>query len=539
MEWLTPKLTRDQYRKDYMAYLEKQIAVNDFNLQANLLYNDEAEAAQPLPGSETMTRMQLMSALNIRFKPYVRNLDLALKNFTDEEIKLTAQNADAIANLLYTQYGQAGLPLNNEIFAKDVRQAISADNLLTTARSQISLLKNSGTPVPSAAGGNSSKSNDSTVPTGALNNALTPSGNTPPTGGNPPGTPTQVVGPQASNTAGLNSPSAQQQTWVGAAMQSVGNVSNAIFGSAQGNQVNTTPSAQQPVNPVNTTPSAKSPATTNATTLTEEQSDAVGARNKLIEDMHGHAKKKEHNEALGKFKALVMHLKEHGHIVNLQGKSPKSYVNSLLGKNDNVTWYDAAQDPDYVETIKRKLPIYGSGFGNGIAQRFKSSSKRGRKPRLTNGTGIASFGNNYNIDTHDLDKHRVTLRYKSNNRKVMNLPDELVGGNLIACLKSVIEGNNPSYKHVSSLSEHEKNYLSQIGEKADIEELASIPSEPKSQTEKEMHDFQVMSGEIGAGNDSRELVQDYKRLLLKLMSKGRIDKTKGKSILMDLAIIGY
>ena len=532
MEWLTPKLTRDQYRNDYMAYLEKQIAVNEFNLQANLLYNDEAEAAQPLPGSETMTRMQLMSALNIRFKPYVRNLDLALKNFTDEEIKLTAQNADAIANLLYTQYGQSGLPLNNEIFAKDVRQAISADNLLTTARSQISLLKNTGSAVPGASGSNLGKSNDNTVPSSAAKNALTPGGGTGSRPGSPLGSRPKVA-TIPSNTSALNSTSAQQ-TWAGAAMQSIGNVSNAIFGSAQQQgSPEGSPEGSPPGSP-------RSGVTTKATTLTQEQSDAVGARNKLIEDMHGHAKTKgEHKAAEAKFKALVKHLKEHGHIVNLQGKTPKNFVNSLLGKNENVSWLAAAQDPDYVETLKRKFPIYGSGFGYGIAHRFKSSSKRGRKPRLTNGTGIASFGNNYNIDTHDLDKHRVTLRYKSNNRKVMNLPDELVGGNLIACLKSVIEGNNPSYKHVSSLSEQEKNYLSQIGEKADIEELASIPSEPKSQTEKEMHDFQVMSGEIGAGNDSRELVQDYKRLLLKLMSKGRIDKTKGKSILMDLAIIGY
>ena len=57
--------------------------------------------------------------------------------------------------------------------------------------------------------------------------------------------------------------------------------------------------------------------------------------------------------------------------------------------------------------------------------------------------------------------------------------------------------------------------------------------------EKEKHQFDVMKGEIIAGNDNEKLVKDFKRLLLKLMSKHKINKKEGHDILMELVILGY
>jgi hypothetical protein len=61
----------------------------------------------------------------------------------------------------------------------------------------------------------------------------------------------------------------------------------------------------------------------------------------------------------------------------------------------------------------------------------------------------------------------------------------------------------------------------------------------KTAEEKEVHQFEVMKGEIIAGNDNKKLIADFKRLLLKLMKDHRINKKEGTDILIELAALGY
>lgn len=322
-EWLTPKLTREQFREGYYKYLTKQIAVNDFNFNANEVFNQEAEAAEAIPGSESMTRRALVNALAIKFSSVAKNPAAALNSYlTTDQLKTVSALADGIVSKLKT-IEPALLPLDTQLFMQHVMQSISASSMGSTAQAQEDAKR---------------------------------------------------MAPQ------------------------------------------TVPNAQMPA---------------------------------------------------------------------------------------------------------------GSGL------------KRGRKGRVMYGRGIANFGPQYDIDVHDLDNNKLTLRYKSNGRKVHSIPSNMIGGNMIACLKDVMDGNNPSYNNVNSLSKEEKDYLSVIGRKAKVDKLSAIDSGTKDEDEKDLHSFRIMTGEISAGNDNKQLVKDYKKLLLKLISKGRIDSSKGKSILLDLAVIGY
>jgi hypothetical protein len=75
--------------------------------------------------------------------------------------------------------------------------------------------------------------------------------------------------------------------------------------------------------------------------------------------------------------------------------------------------------------------------------------------------------------------------------------------------------------------------LSQI-DKADL-----LPAPDKTKEEQEMNRFQILKGQIQAGNDNKELIKEFKVLLLKFINGGKIPKAQGMDIITELMAMGY
>ena len=144
-------------------------------------------------------------------------------------------------------------------------------------------------------------------------------------------------------------------------------------------------------------------------------------------------------------------------------------------------------------------------------------------------------GENHYIDMNKLDKGFINLK---NNKFKQIGKMEVAGGTLCSAVKSVLKGQNPRAEDVDELNDRERGYLNKLA-KVTGEGNFHVPVKNLSEEEKEQHEFDVMKGEIIAGNDNEKLVKDFKRLLLKLMSKHKINKKEGHDILMELVILGY
>lgn len=144
-------------------------------------------------------------------------------------------------------------------------------------------------------------------------------------------------------------------------------------------------------------------------------------------------------------------------------------------------------------------------------------------------------GENHYIDMNKLDKGFINLK---NNKFKQVGKMEVAGGTLCSAVKSVLKGQNPRAEDVDELNDRERGYLNKLA-KVTGEGNFHVPVKNLSEEEKEQHEFDVMKGEIIAGNDNEKLVKDFKRLLLKLMSKHKINKKEGHDILMELVILGY
>ena len=57
--------------------------------------------------------------------------------------------------------------------------------------------------------------------------------------------------------------------------------------------------------------------------------------------------------------------------------------------------------------------------------------------------------------------------------------------------------------------------------------------------EKEIHQFEVLKGEIMSGNDSKALIKKFKILILKLANKGSLGKKEANDVLYTLLSLGY
>ena len=103
----------------------------------------------------------------------------------------------------------------------------------------------------------------------------------------------------------------------------------------------------------------------------------------------------------------------------------------------------------------------------------------------------------------------------------------------------MIGGGTPSYNELAKLSEPEKVYLHKLTTRANIIDKFSIPTPSKDQQEKDIHEFEVLKGEIMAGNDSKELIKKFKLHLMKLSKNGTLPKKEVSEIMEELIEMGY
>ena len=151
--------------------------------------------------------------------------------------------------------------------------------------------------------------------------------------------------------------------------------------------------------------------------------------------------------------------------------------------------------------------------------------------------GFHKFGTKY-IRKDDLRNGKLCIRQPSN-QSVIGLPVQRISKKLSNILTSILEHGKPEYSDLEELSEEDKLLLSTISSTTKLGSKLSLPTPNKSKNEKEEHRFQVLKGQILAGNDSPQIVKELKTLLMKFMNDRRLCKTEVLSILETLVSMGY
>lgn len=173
----------------------------------------------------------------------------------------------------------------------------------------------------------------------------------------------------------------------------------------------------------------------------------------------------------------------------------------------------------------------GSGIVKPISERIDKTQG------IKQGHTHVPFGK-YIINKNRLDDDIFSFKHIKG-YGVKGYPSKKISRNLSNVIKTIIGGGVPKFNELSNLSEDEKEYLHTVSSKAGIMDKLSVPTPSKDSMEQDVHSFNVMKGEILAGNDSSILIKKFKLLLLKLSKNGSLPKRECQEIMEDLIQLGY
>lgn len=145
----------------------------------------------------------------------------------------------------------------------------------------------------------------------------------------------------------------------------------------------------------------------------------------------------------------------------------------------------------------------------------------------------------YVINKHKLRDNMLLMRTVKGGQ-IMELPQMSISPKLGKLLNKIIQGHGfPSHNELTELDESDKDIMYKVFKMSKAEGIESIPRPNKSKDEQEFNRFTILKGQILAGNNSKELIKEFKTLLVKLIHADKILRKDGHAILLDLAALGF
>ena len=142
------------------------------------------------------------------------------------------------------------------------------------------------------------------------------------------------------------------------------------------------------------------------------------------------------------------------------------------------------------------------------------------------------------INTHKLNDNIIAIK-RPTGGNISGMPVERITSGLGEVLRTITGGGQPNFHQLEKLSQDEKVYLHKIAKHSNILDRLSIPTPNKDDDDKDINQFEIMKGEVLAGNDSTELVKKFKLLIIKMTKKDLLPKGHAKELLLELATLGY
>jgi hypothetical protein len=143
----------------------------------------------------------------------------------------------------------------------------------------------------------------------------------------------------------------------------------------------------------------------------------------------------------------------------------------------------------------------------------------------------------YFINKHRLEGEGIVAFRQPSGNTIGSLPTEKVSPRLAKVIKTLVGKGIPSYEDISALDKAEKEKLCKITKTCNVDNPA-IPV-MKSEDKQEEDRFNILRGEIIAGNDNPKIAKEFKVMLMKFVAEGRIPKRQANEILHELLALGH
>ena len=197
----------------------------------------------------------------------------------------------------------------------------------------------------------------------------------------------------------------------------------------------------------------------------------------------------------------------------------------------------------YTEWVDKKYPDgYVPMKGTGVMKGTGLKQPRGRKPvafadklkteYIEPKKAYAQLGKFFINEERLINDSVLMLRNKDG--KPTTFPSVRISVKLAKIIKKLIKQVSPDFEEINNLTEEDKLTLHKI---LRVTKLAGsgIAIDPiKSKDDRELENFDILKGQIVAGNNNPKLIKEFKTKLLAYMEAGRIPKRQGLEILQEL-----
>jgi len=152
-------------------------------------------------------------------------------------------------------------------------------------------------------------------------------------------------------------------------------------------------------------------------------------------------------------------------------------------------------------------------------------------------TKFAPLGR-YILNTRQLDKGIISITRPSG-AVITDLRPRLCSKKIVGIFKKMIGGELPNANEIDSLTDDERNYLHSVSSKAQLDDKLRISAPSKTEQDKDLDRFEILRGQIIAGNDSMELIKEFKKIVVTLADRKMLPKGQAKDILIEFASKGF
>lgn len=182
-------------------------------------------------------------------------------------------------------------------------------------------------------------------------------------------------------------------------------------------------------------------------------------------------------------------------------------------------------------------------FGCGLTKTASRPAKQTFVEKIDFSEGLPKDKSYIPFGKYVLHKHKLTggiLQVRTvKGGAIPKLPTLSISQSLGKIIKKMVGGGLPTYDEMSALNEDEKNTLYKVFKLSNIDKADMLPSPDKTKEESEMNRFQILKGQIQAGNDNADLIKEFKCMLMRFISGGKIPRGQGMEIVCDLMALGY
>ena len=204
-----------------------------------------------------------------------------------------------------------------------------------------------------------------------------------------------------------------------------------------------------------------------------------------------------------------------------------------------------------ISTIQRYIEELKEGTGKGINKKHKIVGRGVNIPRSKVSPDNIDFSKSiepvkayipfgrYVVNRHKLNDNILMIRHIKGGA-IGTIPTSRISSGLSKALKHFVDTQlPPNYDMISDLSKEDKEMLPKVAKQAHLLDKMNIPTPNLTEEEQENHRFDILKGEINAGNDAKDVIKEFKLLLLKFIHKNKLPKREAQEILMDLFALGY